>query len=662
MLNRIHESKMEQSIAPSKESLLASLNKYQTDVVLYTGQRLLVLAAAGTGKTQSLTSRIAAFILDGISPESILALTFTNKAAREMRERAAKLSGTSSDKMLIGTYHSMCAKILRTHATRLGIEGITQGFHIMDNTESLKLVKDCLYRMGYRENGLIRVPDLLSLLNGWRNAGVESDQVNTAPPPGNIPNSRLALDVARTLYKVYRQACVARNAVDFSDLIMYVLRLFKSCPDITEEYKNQWTHIFVDEFQDTNESQLQLLKLLTNNKTNLMVVGDDCQAIHGWRGAVLNNILHFEQHFPGTTIMLLEDNYRSYAPILHAANRLISYNTRQHKKALRPTRDSKDTTKPLITVVEYKSPDNEAEEIANLIKCAIAEGAIPGDFAILYRINAQSQPLEETLASQGIPYSVRGSMSFYQRAEVKDVIAYLHLLYLPDDCDASFKRVSNVPPRGIGPKLLKDIMDKAAKNQGGCMDAARLYITAAEDQADKKKKGGSTRKYAGMRQLLEVLDDIRSSGMSLQDASMQLLQRAGYLKWLAGQSDGDDRLQNVYQLIGMFKGMNYTDVLNRVFDEEDDPTDDKQGKVSMMTLHASKGLEFKHVFIVGFDSVMLPFHKAVQEGRIDEERRLAYVGVTRARDSLFLTYPTCRQTYAGPVVAEPSIFVTELGL
>ncbi|KAG2498393.1 hypothetical protein HYH03_003652 [Edaphochlamys debaryana] len=676
------------------DALLQPLNDRQKGVVTYRGEApLLVIAAAGTGKTQSLTSRVASFIVEGVDPTRILALTFTNKAAREMRDRAERLSHTPADRMSIGTYHSVCARLLRTHADKLpqiGLAGLTAGFHILDNNASVRLVKDCLYRTGYRENSHVRAPDVYAILNAWRNAGIDMEEAaaasaasTSAPAPPGCTPSRLAVDAARTLYRVFRQACIQRNAIDFGDLIMYTLRLLRSCADVRAACQSRWTHVFVDEFQDTNDSQLQLLKLLyVPAKTRLMVVGDDCQAIHGWRGAVIGNILQFERHFPGAQVMLLEDNYRSVSTILDAANRLIACNAHQRKKVLRATRPTADGAGAPIQLESHETPESEAAAVAAHISSAMQSGVDPGQFAILYRINAQSQPLEEALRAAGVPYCLRGAMSFYQRAEVKDVLAYLRILYAPHDCDADFKRVANTPPRGIGPKLLQDVLERAAKRNESCLAAAQTFVTAVEDQVARKKKAaeaggaGSTggRRFAGMRALLEVLGELRPQAqapvgdggrLTLAATAEALLERTGYLRWIGEQQDGADKVLNVQQLIATFEGLEYDDLLNRVFDDEDEPIADGSSgmkRVSLMTLHASKGLEFPRVFIVGFDSAMLPFHKSVQEGRLEEERRLAYVGVMRARDELHLSYPRRRAAYGGAVQTDGSMFLRELGL
>lgn len=669
------------------EALLAPLNPRQREVVLHRGpQPLLVLAAAGTGKTQSLTSRVASFVLDGVDPESILGLTFTNKAAREMRERAGRLSGVQPERMCIGTFHSVCARVLRTYAARLpdvGLGELNAGFQILDNTASLKLAKECLYRLGYREGGHVRAADVYAIINAWRNAGVDAEAAlsGAAAPPG-CRASRVALDAARSLYRAFRAACLHRNAVDFGDLIMYTLRLLHACRDVRDACRARWTHVLVDEFQDTNDSQMQLLKLLVEpGVTDFMVVGDDCQAIHGWRGAVVANILHFEQHFAGARLVLLEHNYRSVEPILDAANCLIRNNAHQREKVLRATREAAPGGGPCIRVSSHAAPDAEAADVAAEIAAATSAGARPGDFAILYRINAQSQPLEEALRGAGVPYTLRGAMSFYQRAEVKDVMAYIRLLYTPDDCDANFKRVANTPPRGVGPKLMEEIMERAKKRGEGCVAASRAFVAAANADATRKKKragsavteGAESRRYAGLRTLLATLDALRAEALpceanggapTLRLAAVvaQLLERTGYLRWLALQSEGADRIENVNQLLASLEGLEYDDLLNRVFDDEDDPGEAAgSGRVSLMTLHASKGLEFPRVFIVGFDNTMLPFHKAVAEGRLDEERRLAYVGVTRARDALRICYPTARAAYGGALQTRVSPFVAELG-
>ena len=638
---------------------LDHLNPSQREVVLHGDTPLLVLAAAGTGKTETLTTRIAYMIkVRKIPQENILAVTFTNKAAAEMRARASKLAGVRENELHIGTFHGICSRILRSHPT-------FKTFSILDQADSIKMVKSCCDK---ECNGL-KPEDVFAQMNAWRNEGLGPHEVETGG------NKKLALVL--NVYHLYRQKCAKNNVVDFADLLLHVVQIFKTDHEFRDSYRSRWSHILVDEYQDTNPVQFDFISQLFTKDHGLMVVGDDCQAIHEWRGARVKNILEFANRFPGTRTIKLELNYRSVATVLSAANNVIKNNVMRTDKKLVCTKDPGEP----VHVHMFDSDTEEARGVATLILDGVGNGEFAyNDVAVLYRINAISQNFEKVFREKGIPYHVVGTRSFFERKEVKDVLAYLRLAANPDS-DLDFKRIVNMPPRGIGPQALQKLSDYAAEKKCSLFEAALHhhasirgdglinFMAAFGINLNKPKKAAKKVRAGGVElpanPVVNDNDRYRRPGDPVALAK-QLLKDSNYMTSLSGDTD---RIENVNQLLALivkFKSsqpgpstiQDFLSTLMLSDDLESDATD--SNRVTLMSMHASKGLEFGTVFLVGVGEGTMPFRKAVEEGSLEEERRLMYVGITRAKKRLFITYPKVRVTHYGPQSQSISRFVREM--
>lgn len=601
---------------------------------------LLILAAAGVGKTQVLTSRISFFAQEcDVHPSQILAVTFTKKAAREMEERALKLIGDqfNGNTPTIGTFHGICSKILRRYGSFIGF---TQRYRILDADDSTKVMNNLAKQMSVDKYLL---DSMKWRLEQWRNAGLEPEHVVDA-----LGGNDMHKDERFTLkfYNRYRAACKAMDSIDFNDLLLHTVRLLKGHMNVLHELHEQWTHVLVDEFQDTNPVQYTLVKLLVTAQ-RLTVVGDDYQAIHEWRGASVKNILEFENDFPNTKLVILEKNYRSRANILEAAQSVIKNNRKQRPKRLIPT---KDAGAP-IYLVEFDTEVDEAKWIAHQIKHQITRNNMkPSQFAILYRMNAQSQSLEKSLIRANIPYKLHGGVSFYDRKEVKDVLSYLRLAFNTRS-DIDFERIVNVPTRGVGDTSLEKLKLYAEQHKLCLFDAA---CDAVEQGIIFKGKTRST--------LCTFIEDVRAlssniSALRPSEACRTCLEKSGYIAWLREKDSEDtvERIENVEELIGAMinfeaehtGGCSIQDFLdeltlyaNVVISKDDEPIG--VDTVTLMTMHSSKGLEFDHVFMCGMSESVFPHYMAIRDGKVEEERRLCYVGITRAREQLYMCYPKRR--------------------
>lgn len=611
------------------------MNRQQQEVVEHRGAPLLVLAAAGTGKTQALTSRIADIISrDGVDPGSILAVTFTNKAAAEMRHRAAKLSGVSEAQLCIGTFHSACARLLRQYSA---LAGVQRNFTIYDTNDSVAVLKRCMEELRLKparsKNDEYTPLGFLSQIDTWRNDGLEPEAV-----PADEIRTSASKSFALRLYRMYRAKCKSCNAVDFSDLIMHVVGMLKKHPEVQRECQDRWRHVLVDEFQDTNKVQMQLIELLLREDTGFMVVGDDCQAIHEWRGAYIHNILQFKEKFPTARVVMLQTNYRSLPPILDLANEVIEKNIMRHEKQLIPHKSCPDgaSKKDVVELHELHNSDVEAVYVAARIREMIDAGGFePADFAVLYRTNAMSQPLEMSLAAANVPFHVRGACPFFSRAEVKDVLAYMRLALNPHS-DVDFKRVLNTPPRGIGPATANKL-EEGARTMGISMYS---YARTAEGSAKR------ARQFAGLIDTLAHAIDDTTAPVRTVCALTRITDNLP-----------EERAENISALahsIDNFPG-SLQEYLHFAAMEEQQGAGAKDS-VALMTLHASKGLEFRVVFIVGAAEGMLPFYKSSEGAQLEEERRLCYVGVTRAKERLVITYPKRRILRFGEVPCVRSRF------
>jgi DNA helicase-2/ATP-dependent DNA helicase PcrA len=597
--------------------LAKELNDIQSDAVRETDGPVLILAGAGSGKTRCLTYRIAYLIEDQkVAPENILAVTFTNKAANEMKERVSRLVGQTPPWM--GTFHSISARILRHDGY---IIGLSPGFVIYDEDDQLSLVKDVMERLDINTKNF-NPKAILGTISSAKNELV-------TPEAYRGYARGFFQETAANVYDLYQKALRDNNALDFDDLIMETVRLFETDPKILDRYQRQFRYILIDEYQDTNSAQYRFSKLLAQSHQNICVVGDASQAIYGWRGADFRNILNFEKDYPKVKIFNLEQNYRSTKNILDTAYAVISKN-RSHP-ILKLWTENKEGTNPIV--YEAKHELDEAQFVIRMIEKFRAAGGDWRDFAVLYRTNAQSRVLEEELLREAIPYKLVGGTRFYDRKEVKDILAYLRLIANPKD-KVSYKRVVNVPPRGIGPAQLK--------------------------------AGGP--KLAQFEELLEE-SRVKSEGRTTLETMDLVVELTGYLKWLDdGSVEAAGRVENVRELRSVAaESPELADFLENValVEQEYLPNrpskDDQANAVTLMTMHAAKGLEFPIVFLVGMEEGLFPHSRALTDANeMEEERRLAYVGITRAKKQLFLTYARERLYFGARTAGMVSRFIVDI--
>ena len=633
-------------------SIYDTLNREQKEAVMETEGPLLLLAGAGSGKTRCITHRIA-YLVDecGVKPWNILAITFTNKAAGEMRERVDKLVGFGADQVWVSTFHSLCVRILRRHIDRLGFEN---GFTIYDADDQKTVMKGICKRLNidtktYKERALLGAissakDELIS---------VREYELDAANDFGKA--------VYAKAYREYQETLQKNNALDFDDLIVKTVELFKNCPEILDSYQERFQYIMVDEYQDTNTAQFELVKLLAQKYRNLCVVGDDDQSIYKFRGANIRNILDFEKYFPEAKVIKLEQNYRSTQSILDAANAVISNNEGRKDKALWTDRGAGNK-------IHFRSFDNayeEAEFIAeDICKKVKKEGATYKDCAVLYRTNAQARLLEERMIMEGVPYNVVGGTNFYARAEIKDILAYLKTVDNGRD-EVAVRRILNVPKRGIGAATVEKLEDYAQMRDIGLYDAMEL--------ADEIMSLGKT--AAKIRPFVQLIRGFRKEALTLSVAELiqHIVEKIGYAEYLQDNydEDGDDRLENVEELIT--KAVNYqetheepnlTDFLAEVaLVAEIDNVAEDDNRVLLMTLHSAKGLEFPNVYLAGMEDGLFPSYMTIisdDHSDIEEERRLAYVGITRAMNDLTITYARMRMTRGETQYNPLSRFVREI--
>ena len=609
---------------------------------------LLVLAGAGSGKTRALTYRVANLLEHGVPPWAIMAITFTNKAAKEMRERIEKLAGAGAEDIWVSTFHSGCAKILRRDIEKLGY---TRSFTIYDDDDQMSALKEILKKLNIDDKFLppreikSKISDAKNKLLGPQDWFSQSERDY---------RSQLVYDV----YQAYEEKLKSSNALDFDDLIVKTLELFAQHPPVLEAYQRKVRYIHVDEYQDTNYAQYMLVRLLAAQSRNLCVVGDDDQSIYGWRGADIRNILDFEKDFPDAKVIKLEQNYRSTANILDAANQVIAHNLDRKDKAL--WTDSGEGDK--IGLYHALDEREEAAFVARKANDLIKRGAKPSDIAVLYRTNAQSRVLEEAFVRAGIPYSVYGGQKFYERKEVKDLIAYMRALVNPDD-DVSCRRIINSPKRGIGDASVDALANYASENGMPLLSAA-LDVENAPLNARPKKLIGEFAEM--MIDLTELLYEKKPG-----EFFGALLDKTGYVRSLEADKteESNARIENIKELEGAiaeFERLNpeggISDFLENVALVADiDSMNEHGGSVTMMTLHSAKGLEFNIVFLPGMEESIFPVTGALlDETRMEEERRLAYVGITRAKKQLILSHARTRTLFNSRSANEMSRFVSEI--
>jgi DNA helicase-2/ATP-dependent DNA helicase PcrA len=632
------------------DQVLAGLNASQRQAVVHTEGPLLILAGAGSGKTRVITHRIAYLIgAHGVAPWQILALTFTNKAAEEMRQRVERLLGTASREIWLSTFHAACARILRRDIERLG--AWTRSFVILDTADQAGLIKECLRELNLNPERY--APQAIA----GRVSRLKNQLISAEQFAGGAHSFGFEEQVRR-VYQLYQRKLVEQNALDFDDLLMQTVRLFEEVPEVLRAYQQKFRYILVDEYQDTNHAQYRIIRLLAAEHGNLCVVGDDDQSIYGWRGADLSNILSFERDYPECTVVKLEENYRSTQTILKAAGEVIDKNTARKGKRLWTQREIGEK----LTYLEAADETQEAAFICQMIRrLRQSSGWDYRDIAIFYRTNAQSRAIEDALRLEGIPYQVVGGLKFYERKEVKDLLAYLRLLVNPRD-SVSLRRVINVPPRGIG----KATLDKIAAHAEA--RGLSLYEAIGEMLAAKLLTGAAAAKVQQFSTLLAELRQL-ATGVSVAELIRELIGRTGFLEQYGTSGEDEMRRQNIQEVITAaddFEERAADPSLASFLDQtalisDQDTLADEAGRVVLMTLHTSKGLEFPVVFITGMEDGIFPHRRAFEDpAELEEERRLCYVGMTRAKDRLFLTSAVRRRIYGTELYNPPSSFLHDI--
>lgn len=636
--------------------LLNGMNDKQAEAVQTTEGPLLIMAGAGSGKTRVLTHRIA-YLIDEkfVNPWNILAITFTNKAAREMRERARALNPATAD-TLIATFHSMCVRILRREADHIGYN---RNFTIIDPGEQRTLMKRILKNLNLDPKKW-NERSILGTISNAKNDLL--DEVAYDHQAGDMYTQIVA-----KCYKVYQEELRRSEAMDFDDLIMMTLRLFDQNPDVLAYYQQRYQYIHVDEYQDTNHAQYQLVKLLASRFKNICVVGDADQSIYGWRGADMQNILDFEKDYPEAKVVLLEENYRSTKKILQAANDVIQNNrNRRDKKLWTQNADGEQ-------IVYYRANDerDEAIFVASTIDNLVREtGKNFKDFAVLYRTNAQSRTIEEALLKSNIPYTMVGGTKFYSRKEIRDVISYLNLIANTSD-NISYERIINEPKRGVGPGTLEKIRLFAYDRQMSLLDASENIMLSPI-------KGKAAQAIGDFAIFVLKLRD-RLDNLTITQLVEEVLEQSGYLEALQIQNtlESQARIENIEEFLSVTKNFddNNTDgapdesgldKLGRFLNDlaliaDTDDGDQETAEVTLMTLHAAKGLEFPVVFLIGMEEGVFPLSRASEDqDELEEERRLAYVGITRAEEILFLTNANSRILYGKTNYNRPTRFLNEI--
>ncbi|MFL2771413.1 MAG: ATP-dependent helicase [Rhodospirillaceae bacterium] len=628
---------------------LSALNPEQREAVEVTEGPVLVLSGAGTGKTRVLTTRLAYILGKGLAqPWQILAVTFTNRAAREMRERVGELVGPMAESLWLGTFHALGVKILRKHGELIGLR---PNFTILDTDDQIRLLKQVMEaeNIDYKK---WPAQVLLGVIQRWKDKGLTHDRVTPAMA-GDLAAGR-----AVHLYRQYQDRLTTLNAADFGDLLLHCLTVFQDHPEILEEYQDRFKYILVDEYQDTNVAQYLWLRLLCQKKCNLCCVGDDDQSIYSWRGAEVGNILRFEKDFSDPKIIRLERNYRSTPSILAAASHLISHNKdRLGKTLVSAGKTNTELIDPVTVRGAWDGPD-EARWVVEEIEASQSKGGKLATMAILVRAGFQMLEFEERLITTGVPYIVIGGPRFYERREIRDAIAYLRCVHSPND-DLAFERIINKPKRGIGETSVQKIHLFGRSAGLSLAEAAAQLCESDELRAQTRKSLGSLIRNINMWRSL-------SGTMSPAELAAQVLDESGYTEmWQRDTSpEGPGRLDNLKEFVGGLEEWDtiagFLDHVSLVMDNENRSSDEA---VTIMTLHAAKGLEFDTVFLPGWEEEIFPHRRALDEGgsaALEEERRLAYVGLTRARQKVLVSFAANRRIYNQWQTSLPSRFVSEL--
>lgn len=629
------------------------LNPMQKKAVLAKDGPVLVLAGAGSGKTGALTVRVAHLIESGVKPWNILAITFTNKAAKEMKERILQIVPVGAEDVWVSTFHSTCVRILRCEIHHLGFDS---HFSVYDTDDQEKIMKETFKELQYPlTDKSFSVKAAMSLISKQKEELISVEDYMSKVDKDDLRNVKTA-----KAYQVYQRKLKENNAVDFDDLIYKAVLLFRQFPDVLDKYQERFRYIMVDEYQDTNTCQYELIRLLAAKYNNLCVVGDDDQSIYGWRGANIRNILDFEKDFPETAVIKLEQNYRSTKTILEAANSVIHNNTARKDKALW----TENETGSILRVYKADNEYDEARFVAERLVEFKAEGRNYSQSAVLYRTNAQSRAVEDQLVKKGIPYRLYGGVRFYERKEIKDILSYLKVLANPLD-NVALRRIINVPKRGIGDSSIEKVATFARQMEIPFYTAIGRIGEIPELKPRSKKFG----------EFFEIMETLKEDGqrVSVVELIDNVVQRSGYYQLLMneGTEDALNRLENIGELQskaaeyekempeGGLAGFLEDVALVADIDSYDPDTD----AVALMTLHSAKGLEFPNVFIVGLEEGMFPSFRSIMYGGVnemEEERRLCYVGITRARDSLYLTHAKSRTQHGITQYNAPSRFLAEI--
>ena len=631
------------------QDILKGLNDKQYEAVVNTEGPCLVIAGAGSGKTKVLTHKIAYLIGEKqIKPWNILAITFTNKAANEMKERIGNLVGDVAADIWMGTFHTICVRILRRFIDRIGFDS---SFIIFDSSDQRTLVKNCIKTIGL-DDKMFTDRSVLSEISNAKNEMLEPDQY-TVRANGDFRKEKIAL-----VYEMYQKRLKENNAIDFDDIINYTIKILMENPDILEYYSDKFHYVLVDEYQDTNKAQFTLVTMLASKNGNITVVGDNDQGIYSFRGADISNILNFERDFPGTKIIKLEQNYRCTGNILKAANAVIKNNEVTYKKELW----TENEVGNLPAVYSAKNEYDEGTYIAQQIEHLRREEYYKySDFAILYRMNTQSRAIEEILRRESIPYKIIGGLKFYERKEIKDIISYLRLIQNPSD-NLSLKRIINEPKRGIG-KTSLDKIEELSINSGVPMYE---IIKNAEQY-------GLNRVFLNSREFVNAIEELRAKkdDIKISDLIKETLKKSGYTQALENENtiEAENRIENLDEFLTVAIEFEDESADNKLSDflegitlsSDIDNMEEAEETVTLMTLHSAKGLEFPVVFLVGMEEGIFPGYKSIGEPKeLEEERRLCYVGITRAKEHLFLTCSKQRTIFGSTSCNQVSRFLREI--
>lgn len=628
------------------QNLLEELNPKQKEAVMQTEGPCLVIAGAGSGKTKVLTYKISYLMKEkNVKPWNILAITFTNKAANEMKERVQALVGDAINDIWLGTFHSICVRILRKFIDRIGFD---HSFAIFDSSDQKTLIKNCMKELNI-DPKLFTEKSILAEISNAKNDMLTPEKYE------EIANGDYRREITSKVYYLYQKKLRENNAIDFDDIINFTINILTENPDILEYYTEKFKYVLVDEYQDTNKSQFMLVSLLASRYGNITVVGDNDQSIYRFRGADITNILNFEKDFPGSKIVKLEQNYRCTGNILKAANEVIKHNENKYDKKL--WTENEEGALPFVFCGEdeYEEASFIVQEINKLKR---EEYYKYSDFVVLYRMNSQSRAIEDVLRREDIPYKIVGGLKFYERKEIKDIIAYLRLIANPSD-NLSLERIINEPKRGVGKTSIENIEKMAAEN------GISMYQIIKE--ADKY----IPRIYNNTREFITVIEELRTLDVPISELIKQTLNKTGYTKALKDENtvEAESRIENLEEFLTVAMEFekeaaenSLTEFLESIsLSSDTDNIEDTNNMVTLMTLHSAKGLEYPVVFLVGMEDGIFPGHKSMDNPEdIEEERRLFYVGITRAEHNLYFTLANKRTIFGSTSYNPPSRFIKEI--